>query len=152
MNKITPILIGGLLLIGTAACSDNVAKTSDQAPDQANQTTQAPDANKAQDIHKDGTSQVRRDQLNSDIRAREQRSDTTGKVSDDDIKSKVRSKLEANLPDSQLSVDSKDGIVTVGGTVPSQPQLARIEPLVKEINGVKGVQVNVNVVQAKPKS
>lgn len=154
MKKLTSILISSLLLIGTAACN-NVAKTSDKAPDSTNQTAPAPEADKAQDIHKDASNETRRKQLNSDIRAREQRNQMAGEKAnrtDDDIKSEVRSKLEANLPDSQLTVDAKDGNVSISGTVPTQPQYQRIEPLAKEIYGVKTVAVNVTVVSAKPKS
>jgi hypothetical protein len=154
MNKITAILVSGLLLVSAAAC-DNSAKTSNEAPNNANQTAEAPKADKAQDIQKDGTSEVRKNQLNSDIRAREQRTAATGSSpnrTDDDLQSEVRSKLEANLPASQLTVDAKDGAVTVGGTVPTQPQLARIEPLAKEIYGVKTVTVNAKVAPAQQSS
>ena len=64
----------------------------------------------------------------------------------------MRSKLEANLPASQLAVDAKDGNVSISGTVPTQPQYQRIEPLAKQIYGVKSVAVKVTVVQAKPES
>jgi hypothetical protein len=53
---------------------------------------------------------------------------------------------------SQLTVEAKDGNVSIAGTVPSQPQYQRIEPLAKEIYGVKNVAVKVTVVPAKPKS
>lgn len=154
MKTLTSVLISSLLLVSTVACN-NVAKTSEQAPDSANTTTQAPEVDEAQDINKDASNEVRRKQLNADIRAREQRNNALGKDaerSDDDIKSQVRSKLEANLPASQLTVDAKDGNVSISGTVPSQPQYQRIEPLAKEIYGVKNVEVKVAVVQAKPKS
>ncbi|MBL1178288.1 BON domain-containing protein [Pantanalinema sp. GBBB05] len=151
MNKITAILIGSLLLVSAGAC-DNAARTSSQAPENANQTTQAPDVEKAQNIQKDGTSEVRKDQLNSDIRAREQRNKMAGSTAnrtDDDLQSEVRSKLEANLPASQLTVEAKDGAVKIAGTVPTQPQLARIEPLAKEIYGVKTVTVEARVAPAQ---
>ena len=154
MKTLTSVLISSLLLVSTVACN-NVAKTSEQAHDSANTTTQAPEVDEAQDINKDASNEVRRKQLNADIRAREQRNKAFGKDaerSDDDIKSQVRSKLEANLPASQLTVDAKDGNVSISGTVPSQPQYQRIEPLAKEIYGVKNVEVKVAVVQAKPKS
>lgn len=154
MKKFISVLIGSLLLASTAACSD-VAKTSEQAPETANTTTEAPNVNEAQDINKDASNETRRKQLNSDIRAREQRNQWAGEKadrSDGDIKSEVRSKLEANLPASQLTVDAKDGNVSISGTVPSQPQYQRIEPLAKEIYGVKDVTVNVKVVQAKRQS
>ena len=154
MKTLTSVLISSLLLVSTVACN-NVAKTSEQAPDSTNTTTQAPKVDEAQDINKDASNEVRRKQLNADIRAREQRNNALGKDaerSDDDIKSQVRSKLEANLPASQLTVDAKDGNVSISGTVPSQPQYQRIEPLAKEIYGVKNVAVKVTVVPAKPRS
>jgi Predicted periplasmic or secreted lipoprotein len=67
-----------------------------------------------------------------------------------DLESEVRSKLEANLPASQLTVTAKDGVVTVSGTVPTQPQYERINPLAKEIKGVTEVIVNVAIAPAKP--
>lgn len=151
MNKIAAILVGSLLFVGTAAC-DNAAKTSSEAPNTATQSTQAPDVEKAQDVQQDSTNQVRKDQLNSDIRAREQRNAATGSSADrtdDDLQSEVRSKLEANLPASQLTVEAENGTVTVAGTVPTQPQLERIEPLAKEIYGVKQVTVNARVAPAQ---
>ncbi len=154
MKTSTSVLLSSLLLVGTVACN-NVAKTSEQAPDSTNTTTQAPKVDEAQDINKDASNEVRRKQLNADIRAREQRIKALGRDaerSDDDIKSQVRSKLEANLPASQLTVDAKDGNVSISGTVPSQPQYQRIEPLAKEIYGVKNVAVKVTVVPAKPRS
>lgn len=154
MKKLISVLGNGLLLFSVAACS-NVAKTSDQAPPSTNATTQAPDVDQAQDIHQDANNETRRKQLDADIRAREQRNQAAGKDADradGDIQSEVRSKLEANLPASQLTVDAKDGNVSISGTVPSQPQYERIEPLAKEIYGVKTVNVNVNVVQAQPKN
>jgi hyperosmotically inducible protein len=152
MKKLTSVLIGSLLLASTVACS-NVEKTSDKAPNSTNTSTQAPDANKAQEINKDATDQTRRNQLNSDIRAREQRNKAGGdqeKRADSDLKSEIRSKLEANLPASQLAVDSKDGNVSISGTVPTEPQLKRIEPLAKQIKGVKSVEVKATVAPAKP--
>jgi osmotically-inducible protein OsmY len=91
---------------------------------------------------------VRRDQLNSDIRANEQRNDATNgdmNRADGDLSSEVRSKLEANIPNGNLTVDAKDGAVVVSGTVPTQEQLDKIEPLAKEIKGVMNVNVAAKV-------
>jgi len=60
---------------------------------------------------------------------------------DSDLASEVRSKLEANLPASKLTIDAKNGEVTVSGIVVSQQQLDKIEPLAKEIKGVKNIIV-----------
>jgi hyperosmotically inducible periplasmic protein len=152
MKKLTQLMLSGVLVFGAAACSDT-AKTSADAPNNAAQPTEAPATGSVQDTQQDAASQVRRDQLNSDIRAREQRNNITGgdtKRADDDLESEVRSKLEANIQKGQLTVDAEDGVVTVGGTVPNQQDLAKISPLAKEIKGVTSVKVNATVVPAKP--
>lgn len=154
MKKLSAILISSFLLVSAAACS-NTAKTSAEAPNQPNDTATAPDNSTAQDTQQDASSDLRKRQLESDIRAREQRNDATGgdvARADGDLESEVRGKLEANLPASQLAVSAKEGVVTVTGTVPTQEQFDKIEPLAKEIKGVKSVSVNVDVAPATPKN
>ncbi|MEG3922584.1 BON domain-containing protein [Microcoleus sp. POL10_C6] len=155
MNKLTPIILSGLLLFGAAACSEG-AKTSADSPNSATgNTTSPPPAETVQKTQGDATSQIRQNQANSDIRAREQRNNVTGGDAiraDGDLQSEVRSKLEVNITKGQLTVDAKDGLVTVGGTVPNQADLAKIEPLAKEIKGVKDVNVTAVVAPAAPAS
>lgn len=154
MKKLTTLLLGSAFLLGSVACS-NVARTSSDAPTTTNETTEAPGVDEAQDIQADGTDDVRKRQLESDIRAREQRNDITGgdaDRADGDLESEIRSKLEANLPASQLAVDAEDGVVTISGTVPTQPQLDRIDGLAREIQGVKDVVVEARVVEAQPEA
>ncbi|UNU22580.1 BON domain-containing protein [Microcoleus vaginatus] len=155
MNKLTPILLSGILLFGGAACSD-VAKTSADAPSSTTENTNSPPpAGTVQDTQGDATSQIRQNQANSDIRAREQRNNVTGGDAiraDGDLQSEVRSKLEVNITKGQLTVEAKDGLVIVGGTVPNQTDLAKIEPLAKEIKGVKQVNVTAVVAPAAPAS
>lgn len=103
---------------------------------------------------KDATSDVRRAQANSDIRAREQRNNAANggsaeNRSDNDLQSEVRSKLETNIPSSKLEVKAKDGAVTVTGAVPTQNDLSKIDKLTKEIKGVKSVTNQAKVVPAK---
>ncbi|MEH1886863.1 MULTISPECIES: BON domain-containing protein [unclassified Nostoc] len=152
MQKLTPFLISGLLVFGVAAC-DNASKTSESAPNNPNEAPQTPTAKITQASQQDAQSEVRRKQLDADIRAREQRNNTTGgdtQRAKGDLSSEVRSKLEANIPKSQLTVNaSGDGIVTVGGTVSNQKELAKIEPLSKQIKGVKTVVVKATVVPPK---
>ncbi len=152
MQKLTPLLISGLLLFGVAAC-DNAAKTSESAPNNPNDAPQTPTAQVTADSQKDAQSEVRRKQLNEDIRAREQRSKTAGSDTTrakGDLASEVRSKLEANIPKGQLTVDAADnGTVTVGGTVNNQQELAKIEKLAKQIKGVKSVVVKATVLPPK---
>lgn len=154
MKKIATIatlILSSLLLMGTVACTNN-AKTSPNAPSSTEKTGQSPDTKAVQSNQKDASGQVRRNQLDSDIRAREQRSNMTGRDAnraDSDLSSEVRSKLEANIPQGQLTVDAKDGAVVVSGTVQTQEQLDKIEPLAKQIRGVKSVNVAAKVALAE---
>ncbi|MBW4678632.1 MAG: BON domain-containing protein [Microcoleus vaginatus WJT46-NPBG5] len=153
MKKLTTLLLSGLLVLSVGACSD-VAKTSSNAPDTTAETNpKPPDTETAKENQKDGTSEVRRAQADSDIRAREQRNNVAGNPlerADDDLESEIRSKLEVNLPASSLAVKADDGAVEISGVVPTAEQLARIEPLAKEIKGVKTVDVKATVKSAVP--
>lgn len=153
MKNFTPFLLSGVLLLGTVACQ-NTAKTSTDAPDTVQDTANAPDVETVQTSKDDAQSEIRRNQLNADIRAREERNNATGGDANraaGDLESEVRSKLEANIPKSQLTIEAaEDGIVTVSGTIPNQQDLSKIEPLAREIKGVKSV-VN-KVTFAPPKA
>lgn len=154
MKRIIPLFISCCLAVGVAAC-DNAAKTSSEAPENATSTVStAPDKAETQAAKNDAQSETRRRQLNSDIRAREQRHNASGgdtNRDEGDLASEVRSKLEANIPNGQLTVDATDdGTVNVSGTVPVADQLKKIEPLAREIKGVKNVVVKATV--APPKS
>ncbi|BAY27339.1 transport-associated protein [Calothrix sp. NIES-2100] len=148
MKKLTPFLISSLLIFGAVACN-NTEKTSESAPNNPNEAVQKPDAQATEAAQKDAQSETRRRQLNSDIRAREQRNNTTGGDTNratGDLASEVRSKLEANIPNGALTVEAaKDGTVTVGGTVNNQQQFDKIVPLSKEIKGVTKVVVKAVV-------
>ncbi|MBW4671251.1 MAG: BON domain-containing protein [Cyanomargarita calcarea GSE-NOS-MK-12-04C] len=151
MKKLTSFLISCLLVFGAAACQ-NPAKTSADAPDTTKDVVAtAPDKDSTEAAKNDAQSQIRRDQLNADIRAREQRNNATGgdtKRAKGDLESEVRSKLEANIPNGNLAVSAiDDGTVTVTGTVPVADQLKKIEPLSKEIKGVTKVVNNATVVK-----
>lgn len=154
MKKLMTLLLGSALLLGGVACS-NEARTSTDAPASTEEATEAPETDEAQTIEDDGTNDIRQQQLDSDIRAREERNDITGgdaDRADSDLASEVRSKLEANLPASQLTVEAENGVVKVAGTVPTQPQYDRIDPLAREIKGVQEVVVDVTVVPAQPET
>jgi hyperosmotically inducible periplasmic protein len=156
MNKLTPILLSGILLFGAAACSDG-AKTSADAPNSTTENTPSPPpAEAVQKTQGDATSDIRKAQANSDIRAREQRNNVTGgdaTRAEGDLESEVRSKLEVNMPKAVLTVKAEeDGRMVVGGTVANQTDLAKIEPLAKEIKGVTQVNVTAVVAPAAPES
>lgn len=150
MQKLTPFLISFLLVFGAVACQ-NPSKTSESAPNNPNEAAQAPDVQATEAAQQDAQSEVRRRQLNQDIRAREERNKIAGNETNratGDLASEVRSKLEANIPNGALTVQAtENGTVTVGGTVTNQQQLAKIEPLAKEIKGVKNVEVKATVAQ-----
>jgi hyperosmotically inducible periplasmic protein len=142
-----------LVLLAMAGCQQ-AAKTNTDAPDSTATQVETPTTTAAKSTQDDATSKIRRDQLNSDIRAREQRNNTANKGqaigrSDNDLASEVRSKLEVNLPASALAVTAKNGAVMVTGTVPTQAQFDRIDGLAKEIKGVAAVTMKVAVAPAK---
>lgn len=145
MRKVTGIILSGLLAIVAAGC--DYARTSADAPDTLTDGTEDPA--RVQETKEDAQSEIRQDQLTSDIRAREQRNEVFGEEdirADSDIESEVRAKLEANIPRSKLTVQAEDGNVTIVGTVPDEREAKTIEPLANEIEGVDSVQVDVNIV------
>ncbi|GAX38114.1 BON domain-containing protein [Nodularia sp. NIES-3585] len=149
MKNLTPLLISCALLFGAAACADDVARTDPAAP-APGEVVEAPTAEERQSSLEESQSEVRRDQLDADIRAREERtaalSDAPSDRTAEDLASEVRSKLEANIPDGLLTVQAtEEGIVTVSGTVNNEDQLSKIEPLAQEIYGVNDVIVNAVV-------
>lgn len=153
-QKVKILLLSSFLLLGTFACSET-ARTNSEAPETTTETAEAPDVGTAEETEDDAQSELRRKQLDADIRAREERNNITGgdaDRADGDLQSEVRSKLEANLPASQLAVEAENGAVKVTGTVPTQEQYDRIEPLSKEIKGVQAVSIDVQVAPAQPES
>lgn len=152
MKMISTYLISGFFMLGTIACS-TPSRTSADAPSATQNAGDPPTEKSAESTKEDAASKIRRDQLNSDIRAREQRNNITGGDSDRanaDLSSEVRSKLEANIPMGKLTVEAKDGNIAVSGTVPTQEQMGKIEPLAKQIKGVKTVNVTAQIVPAVP--
>ncbi|WP_287129493.1 BON domain-containing protein [Candidatus Cyanaurora vandensis] len=124
--------------------ANNAGEAVDGAGEQAERAlkdgAQTNASGSAEDAKEDASSETRRAQLNSDIRSREERSNTTGEVSDGDLESKVRSKLEANLQKRELTVNAENGVVTIQGQVASQAEMDKALKLAREINGVKDVR------------
>lgn len=151
MNKLTTFLLGSILLFGAVGC--DVARTSSDAPTSVDGKVEDP--GQVKDTKEDATNEVRQKQLNSDIRAREQRNDIAGdqgKRDDSDIESEIRSKLEANIPRAKLTIQAKDGDVAIAGTVPSDKEYQTIMPLAKEITGVNSVNMDQVKVVPGPES
>ncbi|TYQ26172.1 BON domain-containing protein [Pseudanabaena sp. UWO311] len=145
-TKIASLLLTNFLLVTVVACTD--ARTTSEAP--APRSTISPTAapQNTQAAMSDAQSETRKKQLDADIRAREQRNDAMGdttKRPDSDLASEVRSKLEANIPKGNLTVESKDANVVVSGTVPSLNDLDKVKSLAMEIKGVKTVTIKAVV-------
>jgi hyperosmotically inducible periplasmic protein len=151
MKNFIPLCLLSIIVLGAVGC-DNAAKTSSDAPGSVKESPVAPDAQSAQKTQNDATSDVRKAQIESDIRATEQRNDMTGgniSRDDKDLQTEVSGKLEANLPASQLMINAKNGAITVTGTVSNKEQVGKIEPLAKQIKGVKSVTNKVAVAPSK---
>jgi hyperosmotically inducible periplasmic protein len=146
MNKLAVLLLGSTLLFGAVACDES--RTSTDAPASVENDAKVEDATQVENTDEDSSSEVRQDQLNSDIRSREQRNEIAGDPNvraDSDLESEVRAKLEANIPSSKLTVEAEEGNVAIKGTVPDQEEYDTIMPLAKEIKGVKEVTMEVKV-------
>ncbi len=151
MNKLTTFLLGSILLFGAVGC--DVARTSSDAPTSVDGTVEEP--GQVKDTKEDATNEVRQKQLDSDIRAREQRNDIAGnqEIRDDsDLESEIRAKLEANIPRAKLTIQAKNGDVAIAGTVPSDKEYSTIEPLAKDIKGVNSVNMDQVKVVPGPES
>jgi len=155
--KIVTLALVSFLMLATAACND--ANTADNTTDPNNPNPSTPMANNNETpnsptvsdptaVKDDAQSELRQKQLNADIRAREERNNAMGDRNmrdDSDLASEVRSKLEANIPGGILTIEAKDAVVNVSGTVPAQDQLGKIDKLAMEIKGVKSVNVKASV-------
>ncbi|MBO3457352.1 BON domain-containing protein [Aetokthonos hydrillicola Thurmond2011] len=154
MKKLTLFFLSSILLLGTFAC-ENTAKTSTNAPDSTQQKPKAVTVNEVKEHQQDAQSQTRRNQLNADIRAHEQRNNTFNNGDKNRtnaaLATEVRDKLEANIPESQLVVEARDGVVTVSGSVVHPQNLKKID-LAMQIKGVTKVVNKVTVLPAKTKS
>ena len=141
-----PLLLGLLLTVTISACQE--AKTTADAPNLNETNEQISTETNNDAAQNDAQSETRRNQLNADIRAREQRNNMAGdpqKRAEGDLASEVRSKLEANIPDGNLTVAANDAEVIVSGVVSNQEQLDKIKPLAMEIKGVRSVVVKADI-------
>jgi hyperosmotically inducible periplasmic protein len=145
-SSIKLLMISALLTATISACGD--AKTAADAPNSTNSNGQVTTAESSGATQADGQSEMRRKQLEADIRAREQRNNIGGdplKRTEADLSSEVRSKLEANIPLGKLTVAAKNADVTVSGVVKTPEELGKIKPLAMEIKGVSSVTVKAVV-------
>ena len=154
MNKLTkisstlPLLFSVLLMVTVSACTSPISKTTSDAPNSTDKNGPVETKENVKTNQEDAQGGTRKRQLESDIRAREQRNDIGGdtqKRADADLASEVRSKLEANIPRGQLTVTAEKSDITVSGTVKTQDELNKIKPLAMEIKGVNTVMVKAVV-------
>jgi hyperosmotically inducible periplasmic protein len=141
-------ILAALLLAASLSACNTVSKTAEDAPAATNRAGEAPTQSETKTQQDDARDPIRKRQLEADIRAREQRNKLVGNQQErdsDDLESEVRSKLEANIPKSRLTVEAEDATVTVSGSVTSQDQLQKIEPLARQIKGVQNVVVKAVV-------
>ena len=149
MNKLTGFLIGGILLFGAVGC--DVSRTSADAPSDIEDGAVVENPGEVEETLEDANSEIRQDQLSSDIRAREERNDVLGEQevrADSDLESEIRAKLEANIPRAKLTVDAENGDVEIVGTVPSEKEYESIMPLAEEITGVNNISMEVEIIPA----
>jgi hyperosmotically inducible protein len=69
----------------------------------------------------------------------------SGAVDDASITAKVKSAImaEPGLKSTDITVDTKDAVVTLTGTVPSAPLKDRAKEIASNVAGVKSVQDNL---------
>jgi hyperosmotically inducible periplasmic protein len=138
MKKVILFLVSGVLAFGAVACQDNANKTA-EAPGTNETAVPAKEASQKTESSKTG--------IPGTTVVKSATENATGGV-----KSIVKNKLEEKFPGSKLEVEEKAGVLTIKGTVPSQADLKKIEPAVKEykLQGVKTVKVEAKVASKKP--
>ncbi len=147
LSNTFPYLLSIVLLVTLSACDTN-SKTASDAPSSTANNGKVSTEKNEKATKSDAESDVRKKQLEADIRAREQRNNAGGdpnKRADEDLSSEVRSKLEANIPNGKLTVSAKNADVMVSGVVATQAQLDKIQALGMEIKGVKRVIVKATI-------
>jgi hyperosmotically inducible periplasmic protein len=135
MKKLIPLLISSILVVGTFGCQE-ATKTSSETS-----TT-----NEASQPAKEAAQKTATGAKNATETGKTAVKEGAAKTT---AKSLILSKLSEKIPGSKLVVEDKDGVVTVKGTVPTEADLKKIEPLVKEQKGVKSVKVEAKAASAK---
>ncbi|MBW4643972.1 MAG: BON domain-containing protein [Goleter apudmare HA4340-LM2] len=135
MKNLIPVLVSGILLVGIFGCQE-ATKTGLETPNTTNEASKpAKEASqKTATAVKDATDKTKKVIAG-----------VTGKTN-----SLILSKLEKDIPGSKLTVEDKEGVVTIKGTVPTEADLKKIAPLVRQQKGVKSVKVEAKAVSAKP--
>ncbi|MDZ8052770.1 MAG: BON domain-containing protein [Aulosira sp. ZfuVER01] len=156
MKKLIPLLVSGILVVGAVGCQDATKTSSDtsttnevsKTAKEASQKT----ATGAKNATETGKTAVKETGDKTKTAVKEAAANTKTAVkgaAESTSKSLILSKLSEKIPGSKLVVEDKDGVVTVTGTVPTEADLKKIVPLVKEQKGVKSVKVEAKAASAK---
>ncbi len=135
MKKLIPFLVSGILVVGIFGCQD-ATKTGSETSGTNNEAVKPA---------KDATQKTETATKGTPDKIKTAAAGATGNA-----KSLILSKLEQTIPGSKLEVENKDGAVVIKGTVPTEADLKKIAPLVKQLKGVKSVKVEAKVASAKP--
>ena len=137
MKKLILFLVSGILAFSAVACQDNTNKTS-EVPGTNETTAPVKEASQKTESSKTPITGTAVKGVTENANG--------------GVKTIVKKKLEEKFPGSKLEVEEKAGVLTIKGTVPSQADLKKIEPAVKEykLQGVKSVKVEAKVASTKP--
>ncbi|MEM7555089.1 MAG: BON domain-containing protein [Cyanobacteria bacterium P01_A01_bin.84] len=155
MKKFIPFLVSGMLVVGTFGCSGTNESASETPSDTTtNSEVVPPSAQEASSSVEDknkpaavpGTDAVKDTAIDpaTDPAAVDGAEVTGNKL----VTNEVSKALKEKLPASNLEVTEKEGVITVSGTVSSEEEQKEIEPIVNQLKGVKGVNIDVKVESA----
>ncbi|MHC0064143.1 BON domain-containing protein [Nostoc sp. UIC 10890] len=150
MKKLIPLLISGILVVGTFGCEE-APKTGSETPSTTNQAAQAP-ATPASQINQtaDKTAKIPGKEAtplvaSTDTKVKTDSEKTAATKAKSDLKTEVSAKLNKGLPGNKLQVENKEGEIILKGTATSVEELKKAETLAKEVQGVKTVKVEAKV-------
>jgi hyperosmotically inducible protein len=150
MKKLIPILVSGILVVGIFGCQD-ATKTGSETPGTTNEAVKpAKEATQKTDTAAKGGAEAEKTTKTTAKGTAETAKQAPANAAAGTTKSSILSKLEASIPGSKLVVEDQAGAVTVKGTVPTEADVKKIEPLVKPIKGVKSVKVEAKAAPKKP--
>jgi osmotically-inducible protein OsmY len=141
MKLATTIAALGLLALGTAACDRPKTTAANGSPSTTASTAPSPSTSTATP---DATSP------NAPATANMQPGpggDASGAVSETVTTGKIKSAIasDAGLKDSDISVTTDNGVVTLSGTAKSQDQVSMATALAQRQDGVVRVENNISV-------
>jgi hyperosmotically inducible protein len=153
MKKLIPILVSGILVVGTFGCQE-ATKTGSETPGTTNEAVKpAKEAAQTTDTAAKGTTEAGKTTATGGTDKTKGTADTTKQAPANataNTKTLIISKLATTIPGNKLEVEDKAGAVTIKGTVPTEADIKKIEPLVKQLKGVKSVKVEAKAASAKP--